>query len=76
MPAVFEPHLPSQYDKVEIDVTVEEDDGVFLGINARDFESGDDVFDLVTTDPSEIEEFFRLVAKAQKEWDRRKAIGS
>jgi len=76
MPAVFEPNMQSQHDKIEVDVTVEEDDGVFLGIVGRDPETMDDVFDVVTTDPSEIEEFFRVVAKAQKEWDRRKALGS
>jgi len=76
MPAVFEPNMQSQFDKVEVDVTVEEDDGVFLGITGRDPESMDDVFDVVTTDPSEIEEFFHVVAEAKKEWDRRKAIGS
>jgi len=76
MPAVFEPNMQSPHDTLEVDVTVEEDDGVFLGIVGRDPETMDDVFDVVTTDPSEIEEFFRVVAKAQKEWDRRKALGS
>lgn len=56
----------------EVDITVEEDDGVFLSISGRDPDSLTDVFDFVTTDPIEIEDFFDTVDRARREWERRR----
>lgn len=54
---------------VELEVVVENDDGIFLGVTAED-EGGAVVWDYFTSAPSEIEAFFAMVAKAKADHDR------
>lgn len=54
---------------VELEIVVENDDGIFLGVTAED-EAGTVVWDYFTAVPSEIEAFFAMVAKAKADHDR------
>lgn len=54
----------------DVSVAVEQDDGVFLAVTVRDEETFDDVLDMVTTNPREIEQFFDDVARAKADWER------
>lgn len=60
----------STNDEMELDITVEADDGVFLAFNGKDFETGEEVLDFVITNRADIREFFRMVDKARKDYER------
>jgi hypothetical protein len=53
----------------DITIAAERDDGVFLGITIDDTDFNT-VIDAVTTDPAEIEQFFREVEAAKQEYAR------
>lgn len=50
--------------QVDIGITAEHDDGVFLDIDLRDFESGDEILDLIITDPNEVDALEQAVTEA------------
>lgn len=51
---------------VEVDITVEEDDGVFLSVQAN--KEGVNMCDLFVTEPTEIDHFFSVVREAEAAW--------
>lgn len=55
--------------QVDVDVTVDRDDGVFLSI-VVETPGGAAIVDLVTTDAAEIDAFFADVERAKIAWDR------
>lgn len=59
--------------EIAVDITVEQDEGIFLAMAASRESDGRDLFDFVITDPSEIEYFFETVAEAKKTWEQYKA---
>lgn len=72
MTSRLQPNSTLRTDTLLVDVTVDDDDGTFLMVTATsDDESlGDqDVVDLYTSDPEEIEQFFADVARAKDAWD-------
>jgi hypothetical protein len=60
------------HELVNVTIGVEEDDGIFLYLNADE-----DIvkFDLIATSAYEIEQFFEEVAQAKAEYERLKARG-
>jgi len=55
---------------IELDVVVERDEDIFLGITAIDPDSGETIFDYFADDPGMIDHFFEIVTKAQEEFER------
>lgn len=52
---------------LSLDITCENDDGIFLSIAAQN-EDGDDVLDYIISDQGEIQRFFAMVIDAQQAW--------
>lgn len=68
MSATFKPNNTRiSQDPVEVSVSIEQEEPLFLAINAETVD-GQTRMDLYTTDPSEIEEFFRNVEEARVRW--------
>lgn len=61
----------SGHGTFEVDVIIERDQGIFLGLNVS-HAGGGDVVDAYTTDPGEIAQFFQEVAEAKADWERLK----
>lgn len=59
-------------DNIMFDVTIEQDEGVFLCINGESTTSYEPMMDYITTDPQEIEAFFKMVEAAKSDWEKRK----
>jgi hypothetical protein len=69
MPIDMSPNTEGQ-PPIELDVTVEFDEDIFLSVVGNDPDSGDTRWDYFTTDPSSIDLFFQMTTKAKQEWDR------
>ena len=55
-----------------VDIELEKDQGWFLGMTGERVSDGRELFDLIITEPSEIDYFFTEVAKAKAKWDATK----
>lgn len=71
MPAWLESNS-SGGGEVALDVVVERDDGIFLGVSVTDG-ADREIGEWVTNEDRHIEEFFDMVAEARKDWERLKA---
>lgn len=54
----------------ELDVVVEEDEGIYLSVSATNTETAEPLFDYVATHPGDVEAFFEMVEQARVDWVR------
>ena len=55
---------------IELHVSVEDDDGIFLSLRAFDNDMSNEVFDYISEDFSDIQDFFTAVERARVEFVR------
>jgi hypothetical protein len=72
MAAFFEANRVGDPD-IMLDMTVDRDGDTFLSVTATTRDDSQEVFDYFTASPEEIEEFFRVVDTAKRDWERLKA---